>query len=176
MYMTKLTYATTLCAALLFLPIVGMAQDDGDETETPSDPLPNLIEIREQLMDEVVVIGEKTTIQLRREIQAADIIVYDIFNELNTDDDYDIVCRKEARIGSQIVNLRCKSQLFWEARSALAEDDDAIATPQPVSNRARHEQVLQEKVRELAMQDSDLLQAMLRREILKRELARRKEE
>jgi len=154
---------------------MGMAQDDAGEAEVVGDPLPDLSEVREQLLEEVVVIGEKSTIQLRREIRAADKIVYDTFNELNADDDYDIVCRKETRIGSQIVRLHCRARLYWEARSALAEEDAAVATPQPVSNQAKHEKVLKEKVRDLAMQNPALLQAMLRREILKRELARRKE-
>lgn len=167
--------ALTLFSALLLLPLPVMAFDETDDAETADDPRPDLAETRDQLMEEIVVVGEKSTIQLRHEIRAADMVVYEIFNELNTDDDYDIECRKQARIGSHILRTQCKARLYWEAQSELAEEDMAIPTIRPVANRARHERILREKVRDMAAKNPELLRAMLQREILKRELARRKE-
>ena len=164
------------CAAWLFVLQPTMAAVDDDETYDAGDALPDLSEVREHLLEEIVVVGEKTTIQLRREIRAADMVVFDTFNELNADDEYDIVCRKQTRIGSQVVRMKCKARMFWEAQSELAEEDSAVSTIQPLSNRRKHERILHEKVRALASTNPNLLKVMLRREILKRELENRKEQ
>lgn len=67
------------------------------------------------VIEEVIVSAHAKKGTLRREMFVAQELVYDTFNELNSDDDYDMVCKKEARIGSQIKYKVCKPKIVWSA-------------------------------------------------------------
>jgi hypothetical protein len=53
------------------------------------------------ILEEVLVIGQSTPVTIRRELFNTQDLVCDIFNELNEDDAYDMVCKKEARNNGQ---------------------------------------------------------------------------
>lgn len=122
-------------------------------------------------IDEIVVLGQKTNRQLRREIQAAETEIIGLFNEANADDDYDIVCRRETRVGSQIPRTNCKARLYWDALSELAQDDEPVVyTRQVLGNPTRHAEVLRGKMLEFARSEPALMQALVKRKLLQREL------
>ena len=126
-------------------------------------------------MDEIVVLGEKTVPQLRREIRAVEMKIIDLFNASNPDGGYDIVCRTETRIGSQIPRTNCKARVYWEALSELAQEDaGTVRTNQPLMMPARHAEVLRQKMLEQAEENPELLQALVRRKLLQREMQGRK--
>lgn len=69
-------------------------------------------------MEEVLVIATQPVSFLRKEIFRTQERLYDSFNEQNDDDRFDVICRKEATIGSQIRFPNCRPRFF---RSALAD-------------------------------------------------------
>lgn len=71
----------------------------------------------QRILEEVIVIGQGSASTIRRELFNAQDIVYDMFNELNQDDAFDMVCDKEARIGSQIVYKVCRPRFLLTAES-----------------------------------------------------------
>ena len=73
-------------------------------------------------MEELISIGEQPTSLLRREMFDAQDQVYEMFNTLNIEREYDMICHKEARIGSQIKYKVCKPAFMWKAISEASED------------------------------------------------------
>jgi hypothetical protein len=53
-------------------------------------------------IDEITVLGTRSMRTLRLEVQAARERVYDLFNSLNSDDEFDIHCRNVPRTGTRI--------------------------------------------------------------------------
>lgn len=160
-----------------------VAQDERGNTAAPEEPgsdassvLPDDIESPDDVpIDEIIVLGEKTVPQLRREIRAVEMEINDLFNASNPDSGYDIVCRTETRIGSQIPRTNCKARVYWEALSELAEEDEGtVRTNQPLMMPARHAEVLRQKMLEQAEENPKLLQALVRRKLLQREIQGRK--
>ena len=56
----------------------------------------------DETIDEITVMGARSLAMMRAEVIEAEDVIYDLFNELNDDDGYDIICKKETQLGSQI--------------------------------------------------------------------------
>jgi hypothetical protein len=63
--------------------------------------------------DEVIVIGRRLG-ELRRQIETAELAVYARFNEINSDDRFDIHCRERVRYHSHIRERVCESNSWRE--------------------------------------------------------------
>jgi hypothetical protein len=105
-------------AALSFaFASAGFCQESEEQDDTESSAAP---------IEEIVVHGEKTRLALRNEVYVAENKLFDMFNELNDDDQYDINCKFEATIGSNIRRRVCRanylSALKAEARSRSFSD------------------------------------------------------
>jgi hypothetical protein len=97
---------TLLLAATLALPAAAA---------TPSSPKNEL--------DEVTVNGERVKIEaMRKQIVELEDNFYDRYNELNTNDDFDIHCIEEARTGTRFIKRSCRA-VYQE--QALAEEGQA---------------------------------------------------
>jgi hypothetical protein len=59
--------------------------------------------------EEVVVRGRRLTV-LRFEVELAQERAYAIFNEINSDDDFDVYCREERRYHSRATRRTCRAQ------------------------------------------------------------------
>jgi hypothetical protein len=59
--------------------------------------------------DEVIVRGRRLT-DLRFDVEVAQERAYAIFNELNSDDDFDVYCREERRYHSRATRRACRAQ------------------------------------------------------------------
>lgn len=59
--------------------------------------------------------------ELRRELQRAEEAVYRRFNEINTDDRYDIQCRNVTVLGSRVPKRQCTSRAFRDNDASLGE-------------------------------------------------------
>lgn len=103
-------------------------------------------------IEEVTVVGMRTRKKLRQKIVMAESRVFSLFNELNDDDGYDIICKRRTRVGSQIPYRVCKARLYWEGLAELAEDqiDDESPSRPAVANAQKHTQILREKMGALA--------------------------
>ena len=84
---------------LLVLPLSGECQSVAVQTEEASEPI-----------EEIIVRGHKSLINLKHEMYEAEEALYGLFNSFNTDDDYDIHCYKEASTGSHIKQRVCKTE------------------------------------------------------------------
>ena len=71
-------------------------------------------------VDEVIVPGRRPA-NLRVEIERLEISVYERFNALNSDDDFDIRCLEQAPTGSNIPLRKCAPNFVIEAESNAAE-------------------------------------------------------
>ena len=118
---------------------------------------------------------EKSNAELRHEIEAANRLVYELYNELNPDDDFDIECRKEARLGSQVLRTYCRPRISWESRSPWDEGEDRLSTSRQPSIQAAHNRILREKMLALAKENPPLMNAIVKRKLLQRELDSRQE-
>ncbi len=122
------------------------------------------------MIDEVTVMGSRSLRSLRREMVYAEDNIYAIFNSLNHDDDYDIICKKETRIGSQIPYRVCKARLYREKVAEAAEDSVYEGAHFGVTlNEQRHNEILREKMRALAAENPQLVEALRKRLTIQKE-------
>lgn len=118
----------------------------------------------EEIIDEVTVLGIRELADLRAEVVEAEDVVFDLFNDLNDDDRYDIICKKETRIGSQIPKRICQARLFRDAVAAAAEGTvDGEIMPGEHVNMNKHNRILREKMAALANEHPELLAALQNR-------------
>ena len=73
-------------------------------------------------IEEIRVIGARTFFSLRMQIVEEENKLYGIFNELNSDDDFDIECAKIAPTGTHISQRVCEPRFVIEMRSRMARD------------------------------------------------------
>lgn len=127
-----------------------------------------------QVLEEVIITGQATPHLLKRETLKVQQLVYKMFNDLNTDKDYDMVCQRRARIGSQIRYRVCKPRIAWTAESERWSDwvdDDVVDLAMPTRTRIEDRKYMQrqrEIMAEIANTNPEFL------ELLKRRLALRK--
>lgn len=119
--------------------------------------------------DEIVVIG-KSPGQLRTEMERAEVVVYDRFNALNGDDQFDIHCRRDVPINSHISSRRvCQANFARdeEARAAQAQlqalQGGAAVNPQIFLNEEAHKrELLRQAMRRIAAQDDEFRKSLVR--------------
>jgi len=98
---------TTGVVLLLVLPSSAVCQ--GVPTQTAKPPM---------LMEEVIVIGYKSLIELKHEMYRAEDALFDFFNLRNTDDQFDVRCYDEVPTGSKIPRRVCRTNWFRNQHSA----------------------------------------------------------
>lgn len=75
---------------------------------------------RTEPIEEVTVRGQRPLRELRLEVQVARERVYDLFNSLNSDDEFDIHCRNEPRTGTRIPQRVCRPRFADDATGDAA--------------------------------------------------------
>jgi hypothetical protein len=155
---------STAVVVLATLPCIGSAQE---ETSNVDDTI-----------DEITVMGARSLALMRAEVAEAEQAVYDMFNELNDDDDYDIICKKETRIGSQIPRRVCLVRMYRERLAELTVDEtqDSLLIVGTMTNSRKHQEILIEKMRALAKEHPELLDALRERYRLEAEFDAAREE
>jgi hypothetical protein len=74
---------------------------------------------RQESPEEVVVRGKRVG-QLRAEVDEARQRAYDVYNEINSNDEFDVRCRKERRTGSNVATQVCRPRFEDEISAAAA--------------------------------------------------------
>lgn len=121
-------------------------------------------------IDEVTVFGAQRLGAMRAKVTLAEDQVYALFNDLNEDDGYDIICKRETRIGSQIPRRVCLARMYREALAEETADEDLGFVPAGTMTRSsKHQKILQEKMRALAKEHPELLEALRNRHALDQE-------
>jgi hypothetical protein len=98
---------TIACALLCGITVVHGQPDEPADTD--------------DVTEEIVVRGASRA-ALRVQIELAEDAIFDRFNEINSDDEFDIRCRLETRTGTRIPQRVCQAN-FW--RRALAESGES---------------------------------------------------
>lgn len=149
-----------LCCCAALVGAEALAQEESapepDATTTPSD------------VDEIVVIG-RTPAEIRAQIKAAEEAVYDRFNEINSDDEFDIHCRQEAPTGSHIKRRVCQAN-FWRTAQARAGEETvramqgspSIPAASFLGQAMQKGHVMVDEMRRLALQDEQFQKALVR--------------
>lgn len=127
-------------------------------------------------IDEITVFGAKTLIEMRHEITLAEDRVFSLFNDLNEDDGYDIICKKRPRIGSRIPKRVCLARMYREYIEDETVDYGGHFPVGKMPGAARHEKIFKEKLEKLAMENPQLLQALAERYSLIREYEAEREQ
>ena len=151
----------TLCCLVL----VGLAASAPAEEAAPP----------RQGVDEIVVPGRAPG-NLRLEIERLEVAVYDRFNALNSNDEFDIHCLEQAQTGSNIPLRTCAPNFVIRAESRAAKKmlTDGRSSDANNYSRAEHNLLMEQKGRELteemqrvARQDEQLLRDLARLAALK---------
>lgn len=119
-----------------------------------------------RLPEEITITGQLDPAALRRQLEAAEMQIFELFNEFNSDARYDIECRVEAQTGSRISKRRCLPGFYERAIRAqslafmkqLRGEAGDLAVP-IISETGRHFPVLEQKMLELIEQEPDLFDA-----------------
>ena len=156
----------TLCFVVLFgLGAPALAQ----EAQAPSQPAANA--------DEIVVEGRKPE-NVYAEIERLEISVYDRFNALNSNDEFDIHCFKQAPTGSNIPLRRCAPNFVVEAEAQAAQNTMVGARGRADARNHGDTTVLEQKskalteeIQRLAREDAQLMRDLVRLDELKRQQA-----
>lgn len=106
----RLTTPTLLCTLLFATTNIALGQNE--PTTSIRQPVQDVEEIR--------VISNRSLIMLKRQVLQAEVDMFNLFNELNDDDEFDIHCRMEARIGSLIKKQICRPNYIYTATSQEA--------------------------------------------------------
>lgn len=116
----------------------------------------------EEVLDEIVVVSKKSLGQLRLELWAAEDRAYELFNELNGDDDYDIHCYREAPTGSRVLRRVCRTQYELDATAEEAKASRlGIPFAGPWAETKRKEKILFERWNQLAIERPEFLEALI---------------
>ena len=83
---------------ICFSPLIlSQQQESSSESESATES-----QAANDVIEEISVIGERTTYSLRLEIKSAEADVYNLFNELNNNDEFDVTCEEVVYTGSHL--------------------------------------------------------------------------
>jgi hypothetical protein len=105
--------AGILISILLAFSPAAFSQSAGTDETAPGAPA---------TMEEIIVYGDKSLSQLRRELHKASEAFFDVYNDLNSNDDFDILCDYQTKLGQRRREHICtpKFSLKAEARESTA--------------------------------------------------------
>ena len=69
----------------------------------------------DEAIDDIVVVGQKSLSQLRKDVFEAEEDFYSVFNKLNDEKDYDVRCFYEKPTGTHIKNHVCRARFVTKA-------------------------------------------------------------
>lgn len=130
---------------------------------------PQIIEAQEpdsaadDVLEEITVYGEKTTLELKREYELAEEKFFNLYNELNDDWRFDVVCRREAPTGSHI-----KQQVCWTRYELLAREQEGksklfrgYVDPGMMAEELFVDKEMRNRIAGLAEEDPGLLKVLI---------------
>ncbi len=156
---------------LLLHAIIGMSRIAcGEEIEQmSSEAIDEIIsETVEQesseTIEEIIVYGDKSLHDLRREVYKAEESFFALFSSLNEVDEYDVRCYYEVPSFTHIRTHVCRANCVIDATSAQAEEWSTEGPRRPISPAAWKIQTKKKRLRELmealVAERPELLQAL----------------
>ena len=134
-----------------------------------------------EVVDEITVRGYRTLRTIERDIEFADDVMNNTFNELNHDNKFDIICQLERKPHSFIKHRVCKPNFERGIDSEMWEDNANTPDFRRVSaDVRRNREILKQKMLALAADNPQLAAAIVKRAKLQqdydREVLRQEEE
>ena len=132
-------------------------------------------------IDEIIVLGAHSLTLLRQEVVVAEDKFFDLYNELNDDDRFDIICENRRPIGTRIQVRECKAQFVRDAEVDAIQDAlmmnnaPANVTAQPVRASKRDYRKLDEKLKQFAVENPELQEALMEYDHLSKKYAEERE-
>ncbi len=145
-----LLVAVVLCPVLLQQAAIAQ-EAEADTNAEKSEPL-----------EEIIVVAPRTLRSMRVEIRRAEDNVLSLFNAMNDDNDYDIRCRQETPLGTNIPARICNPRFV--DRLIGRETQLFLRTgvyAEPVGEIRQHQEILNEMMRTMAEENSELRDEML---------------
>lgn len=140
---------------VLALAPAGMSQTANIEESDPASS---------ESIEEIVVYGEKSVSDLRRDVYKAEENFFDLFNSLNQDFEYDVNCYYEVPTGTHLRRHVCKANFVVEATSVqyveLRTRGPRYPTLPPDLVIAKKKKLLRQKMEALVAEHPELLQAL----------------
>ena len=141
----------TLLIAVLALPLVAAGQDGAQSND--------------EVIDDIVVVGQKSLSTLRKEVFKAEEDFYSAFNKLNDNKDFNVRCFYEKATGTHIKNHVCRARFVTKAYSShaarnggdLSRVANQDANPAFATKTAKY----QETMETLIDANPDLMQALI---------------
>jgi len=157
---------------LIFLSSFLVSDISADEIPQKN-PIDSVLE--EYVLDEIRVTADNTLRSLRKEIRMANEVKYEIFNELNSTDDFDITCKWQVPTGTLFRQWGCITGYMEKARSRemdlwrLSEGKFLPASDWQLSVEFAHKhKALMKEMVDLALKYPELATAMIRAEEVQR--------
>jgi len=136
-----------LALTALAFPLAASAQDDA-------------------ATEEVVVVGDRSVGQLRREVYQAEEDFYDLYNSLNDDPEYDVNCNYETATGTHVKNHVCRAKFVSDsyAKHAGRNNNDLTRVANQDANPvlAEKTKIFEEKLGMLVNTNAELQAAFLK--------------
>lgn len=132
-------------------------------------------------IDEIVVLGAHSLTLLRQEIIVAEDEFFDLYNELNDDDRFDIICETRRPIGTRIRVRECKAKFVRDAEvdamqdALMMNDSPANVTAQPIRASKKDYRILEEKLKTLAVENPELQEALMNYDNISKKYAQERE-
>lgn len=116
-------------------------------------------------IEEITVLGERTFFTLRLEIEAVEAEVYGLFNELNTNDDFDVKCTREVFIASLFKRRRCMAAYLRKAEAENAQNqlkgiDTRLSLSGVEGEVHQHTLAMEAEMAQLALDNPEFLQVL----------------
>ncbi len=120
-----------------------------------------VILVEQETLEEIVVIGQRSLSSMRTEIIEVENKVFDIFNAVNSDNDYDVSCRRETPSFSHIPQRVCRPRFVDRIEANTAQiylRGDGYFDPR--AEIRHHQQILEERMRTLVEETPQLHEAL----------------
>ena len=96
---------------------------EGNQVEVETNNFPDVrTPDSDRPIEEIQVLGSRTLYSIRMEIVDEENKIFSMFNELNSDDDFDILCDNIAPTGSHIKQRVCEHRFVTETRARMTQD------------------------------------------------------
>lgn len=142
--------------AWLLVLSVGLVQaaNAQSENDPPAEPI-----------EEITSYGSRSLLSFRIEMVQAEAKYYDLFNDLNDDDEFDVICKSATgnSAKSRITQRVCKGRFEWESFSENDRDRFAMGFV-PFSNGAdimRKKGIVLDKMENLANENPEFRESLI---------------
>ncbi len=147
-------FSAIMVLLLLVLPVARSQTADPDESE-PAEP---------EAVEEIVVYGERSIIDLRFDVYRAEANLFEVFNKINSTDEFDVECEYVTRLetGRRKYHV-CEPKYLrlHRADAAARQAQDGLnALPQPLSRVQRKTDALWAEMAALLSEHPELKEAV----------------